>query len=362
MHRSSSVSTIRVVGRLLLALGALLLAGTAVTGAPIAAAAAPTFLHAELQVDGNDIVVRGVLYTAATDPLPGRVVTVSGLGTTASAPTGDDGWFTVALPMPANHPAGTISVQVQFGGDQAQSPATTIATTETTAAQPVRLTAQAHQLAAYPGDVILIAGRLLDAAGRPITGASINSSFAGAHTEIYDLTDENGDYSSLAQLPLEATPGTLSLQVVYAGDGARQGGQVSIAIEVLATPTPEPTPSTMASADTPGADQTLQVIVQPTEQTGQPGLSGQKRPTPRQAVPAGAQDSSAFTPGLLLVGSTVALVVLGLALASGTLRHRRQQVALDDRDSFITDASDHEEFGAFGANQAGPRRGFDPDE
>lgn len=232
-----------LVARVMLMLGAMLLATTGTMLTPVAAAAEQTFLHTELSATGNTMVVRGSLFAAGSAGLPGRTVSVVGLGTTTAVTTGQNGWFDVSLPVPANHPAGTITVQTEFAGDQTYSRVTALTTTTLSRESSAHLSATANRTTAFPGDAILIAGALRDGAGQPIVGAIINSHFGDVTSDIFDLTDESGTFASMAQVPLDATPGVLTLSVRFAGDQVRQASLVTITVEIPQSPTPEPSPS-----------------------------------------------------------------------------------------------------------------------
>lgn len=242
------------------------------------------------------------------------------------------------------------------------------------AVEPCVLQAEAVTTVAHPGDVVLLYGALHDAHGAPIGQAPINAWFGHVVGEFFDLTDEQGKFSSMAQVPLDATPGSLDLTVGFGGDHNHQAAQVTISIQVNPAPTPTPSPTATAP------DQEPEPTPEPEQQPSSTPLLQQQPEAPHSAAtvaatlpPATAEPGLLASPtGLLLIGGVGAISVAGVVGASAAVRHGRRAAPGHEGLAFLGDAPDEDDPApAPGAGELAPdegsgepprraRRGFDP--
>lgn len=328
---------------------------------PVTAAAAlePTTLGVKLQASGNTVVVTGTLARAGGQPIANQPLTVVGVGDTDDVVTGPNGGFTGHLVIPGGHPAGTVTVQVNYAGGRGLAPAAHRATVAIAPPPVTRLTVIADRTTAAPGDVVLLSGRLLNASGAPIQQGSISAGFGRTTSDVSDLTDETGAFVSLAQVPLDARPGPAALRVSYAGSAGNSEATVVVTVEIVPQPTPTPTPPNQetpspAAATTTHAEQ---------DSGATPGTAKAPGPTePRSATSAAPVSASTDAPqgrvsqtALLALGGMGTISLLGAAVGYAAVRDRRLAGAArtDDDDRFI-EPTEPDRVGT----QSSPRRGY----
>lgn len=270
-------------------------------------------LEARTSVDGEVVTGTGRLLDAAGKPLAGKPISLLlDANQIGIEKTDSRGAFTVLGEVPAGTQPADHDVQLVFAGDDRLPGAVTSTRLRLGRLDAVRLSASASPAQAKAGGSVQVSGRLLDAAGKPISGVSVIAhDHLGDWTEMLE-TDKDGRFTGRLDIAPGAKPGKGSITVQFDADGPHAAGRTTTPFAVLPggfTPAPAATAAgsiPVVPSPTTGSS--------PTNQTGAPSPTASGTATPRPA--AGRSASALSGRGWALVGLAT-LGVLSSLLAMG---------------------------------------------
>lgn len=301
-------------GMLLVLLLAVLLSGFGqVLGAGRAMAAAPSWIKVEARIDGNQVVVRSVLYDSGSQPIVGRPLTIEGLGPAGSSVTGQDGWSEARLAVPTDQKPGRVTIRVKFAGDSQFDPSEGTGEVEFKEDNSTRISAKvAGDTKVYPGDTITVDGSLVYATGDPIAGGTVTTAVGEGEPENPVITNADGRFTTMAHIPQNAPPGPVSLVISFAGTSQLDASRTEIQLTVEKEPS-KPT----ESEETPAAEPTQEASPAEEDTPEAPTAAQQPQATPRNDGPSAT--------GLILLASCVTVLGIGGLVVALTLRARHRK-------------------------------------
>lgn len=298
-----------------------LLPVSALLAASPASAAEKAWLQAEAKIDGGVVVVRAVLFDAASQPITDRELEVEGLGATELVKTQSDGWATAQLPVPEDQKPGQVTFSVHFKGDDTYSPVDAITTLVLAKSGSTQLTATVADAnkQVTPGTPLEVKGVLTLGQGRPVQDASITVTAGGATSDPVPTSAE-GAYIALVQVPEDAKPGPLTLKASFEGSKQIAPASTEVTIEVVA-PGKDP-------VEAPSVEKSPEATEQQGD-TQEPTVA----PATSQAPAPPARTSNTRT-GLIVLGGALGALALGGVVFQLA---RRQQGKDGDNADFIDD-------------------------
>lgn len=292
-----------------------------------ASAAEPTALTGSASAQQGGLSVVGTL-TSNGAPVPNATVDVAVDSTPAvSATTDAGGAFTADVPVSDLTVAHTVQLSFVGTADLTASSfevAFTPAPADTRVATTVSASVPDPTL--YPGELITITGSL-EGAGSPVANGKIQAYVAGEEqAESLTFTDDNGGFTTYAEVPADTPPGEAALRVAHPGGSTTLPSEQSITLTIqqedpkptgdAETPSPEPTPT---EAETTPASQP------PTEAEATPSPTSSAQTT--EPTEAEASPFSWFWIGALVAGGSAALVTIALLMRRAATREEKRERA-----------------------------------
>lgn len=318
-----------------------------------ALAAEPTLLTASAQAEGAGIAIAGTL-TSNGEPVADATIEIAVDSTPATSTTTDGaGSFktTASADATAAH-----TLQVSFTGDGDLSPNTievtfTPAPVQTKAA--TTLSVSVADASLYPGELLVISGAL-EAAGSPVANGEINVFIKGQEQgESLAYTDEDGRFSTYAEVPADLPAGETALRVVHPGNRRNLPSEKTISLAIQqADPEPTGEPATPSAEPTPADPTTTAAAGTTTEAASSavPMATGDAATEEAEPAEVAARTSpvSWFWVGAVVAGGCAVLVAIALLMRRAATQEERREraegveplylLADDEDDSYLPEA------------------------
>lgn len=329
-------------------LSALLLPATAAWATPT-----PTTLELDADADTNGtVVMSGSLVDVSGHGVANAQLTVTGGGRALhSAVTDGSGGFTMRFRLPSDMLEADQEVSVTFAGNAQYGPSSTVRLFQFSQlpqqqAGATTMTMEVSSDNTYPGGMLQVSGRVTTDDGGAVASATVTFAYEGTSLpNSSTVTDQDGSYSAMVEIPAQSAEGKGSLVATFAGGGSLQSSSAVAELTVASPVRSSPTPSATAEGAMPETA--------PASMTDSSGPSAASSKS--QAEPVAATPESGNFPTMWFLAAAVIVVAIGaLTLLGVVARPRNRDIDDDELIGLIGDAEDEDMAQRLGASPEAP--------